>query len=562
MESSTTSNGHGIVARKTPLGNNYFDTHKVNKEDAGLRFDTLQVHAGHKPDSHTHSRAVPIYATASYVFTDSEHAKRVCTTTEAGYVYSRVANPTVEVFEKRAACLEGGTAAVASASGQAAIFNTIICLAGAGDNIVASINLYGGTYSLFKTLLPRLGITVKWAKKETVEEFSKYIDDNTKMIFVESIGNPRCSIPDLRGLANVAHENGIPFVVDNTFGACGIFCRPKEHGADIIIHSATKWMGGHGTTIGGVTIDCGTFDWGKSAARFPQFTKEDGPLSYSYWKVFGNVAFAIALRINISMEVGSILSPFAAQQLLIGMETLSLRCERHATNTMAVARFLQKHPRVAWINYPGLEDNEFHENAKKYLQNGYGGVLSFGPKGGDVTSKLFINSFKIISQMTNVGDSKTMATHPWNSTHVIMSEANRREAGISPEFIRFSVGTEDIRDIIGDLSQALDNIPAELLLECNGLATGISSIADENSSLLHDDLQTKESRHTQAYSHGIVLHSNATVNGYGIKQPDGAEFQESSNPGLGSEEMTVYPIRIKEEPTSMPASRENTEGNW
>ncbi|KAK1473865.1 O-acetylhomoserine (thiol)-lyase [Colletotrichum tamarilloi] len=446
-----------------PEGHDAFQPYKVEKFDDGLRYDTLQVHGGHRPDIETHARAVPIYNSVSFIFTDSEHAKRVCATQEAGYFYSRVSNPTVAVFEKRAAALEGGTAAVATASGQAAIFNTIIGLAGAGDNVVASINLYGGTYSLFKTLLPRLGITVKWAKQETREEFARHIDENTKLLFVESIGNPRCSIPDLQGLADVAHENHVPFVVDNTFGACGTWCRPIEFGADIILHSATKWMGGHGTTVGGVIIDCGTFDWGAAGHRFPRMIMKDGPMSFSYWKAFGNISFAMAMRIDILMEVGSILSPASAQQLLIGMETLSLRCERHTKNTMAVAQFLESHPRIAWVNYPGLEKNQYHGNAKKYLRNGYGGVLSFGPKGGDVASKMLMNFVKVISHQTNVGDSKTLATHPWNSTHVIMSEKDRREAGITPAFIRFSVGTEDVRDIIEDLDQALARLPDDIV---------------------------------------------------------------------------------------------------
>ncbi|KAF9870658.1 o-acetylhomoserine -lyase [Colletotrichum karsti] len=440
-----------------------FQPYKIEKYDDGLRYDTLQVHGGHRPDKETHARAVPIYNSVSFIFTDSNHAKRVCAMEGAGYFYSRISNPTVAVFEKRAAALEGGTAAVATASGQAAIFNTIICLAGAGDNVVASINLYGGTYSLFKTLLPRLGISVKWAKKETREEFAKHIDDKTKMIFVESIGNPRCSIPDMRDLADLAHENNVPFVVDNTFGACGVWCKPIDFGADIILHSATKWMGGHGTTVGGVIIDCGTFDWGKAGERFPRMIKKEGPMSFSYWKAFGTITFAMAMRIDILMEVGSTLAPASAQQLLIGMETLSLRCEKHAKNTIEIARFLEAHPRVAWVNYPGLEKNQYHQNAKKYLKNGYGGVLAFGPKGGDVASKMLMNYVRVISHQTNVGDSKTLATHPWNSTHVIMPEKDRREAGITPAFIRFSVGTEDVRDIIEDLDQALAKLPDDIV---------------------------------------------------------------------------------------------------
>ncbi|CAN9468831.1 unnamed protein product [Alternaria alternata] len=363
---------NGITLSQLPENHDPLQPYKIDKFDDGLRYDTLQIHGGHRPDKETHARAVPIYNSVSFVFTDSNHAKRICSTEEGGYFYSRISNPTVAVFEKRAAALEGGTAAVATSSGQAAIFNTIICLAGAGDNIIASINLYGGTYSLFKTLLPRLGITVKWAKRETREEFEQYIDDKTKMIFVETIGNPRCSIPDLQDLGDLAHENNIPFVVDNTFGACGTWCRPIDFGANIIVHSATKWMGGHGTTLGGVIIDCGTFDW-------------------------------------------------------------------------------------------GLEGNIYHENAKRYLKNGFGGVLAFGPKGGEVASKMLMNYVKVVSHQTNVGDAKTLATHPWNSTHVIMSEKDRREAGITPAFIRFSVGIEDVQDIIDDLDQALAKLPEDLL---------------------------------------------------------------------------------------------------
>ncbi|CAN9394573.1 unnamed protein product [Alternaria alternata] len=419
---------NGITLSQLPENHDPLQPYKIDKFDDGLRYDTLQIHGGHRPDKETHARAVPIY-----------NSVRVDTST----VESPTTQPTVAVFEKRAAALEGGTAAVATSSGQAAIFNTIICLAGAGDNIIASINLYGGTYSLFKTLLPRLGITVKWAKRETREEFEQYIDDKTKMIFVETIGNPRCSIPDLQDLGDLAHENNIPFVVDNTFGACGTWCRPIDFGANIIVHSATKWMGGHGTTLGGVIIDCGTFDWGKAIHRFPRLSNKDGPMSFSYWKSFGNICFAMAMRIDILMEVGSMLAPASAQQLLIGMETLSIR--------------------IAWVNYPGLEGNIYHENAKRYLKNGFGGVLAFGPKGGEVASKMLMNYVKVVSHQTNVGDAKTLATHPWNSTHVIMSEKDRREAGITPAFIRFSVGIEDVQDIIDDLDQALAKLPEDLL---------------------------------------------------------------------------------------------------
>ncbi|KAJ5237240.1 hypothetical protein N7489_007331, partial [Penicillium chrysogenum] len=404
-----------------------FATWKVDSTDKGRKFGTLQVHAGHKPDSATKSRAVPIYATA----------------------------PTVEVFERRAAALEGGTAAVATASGQSAVFQTIIALAGSGDNIISSRNLYGGSYSMFKTLLPRLGIKVRWASSDKPEEIAGYIDEKTKMVFVETIGNPRCSVPDLQGIADVAHRQGVPFVVDNTFGACGAFCRATDHGADIVVHSATKWIGGHGTSVGGVIIDSGQFDWGQSAARFPQLIEESGPLNFSYWRTFGNCAFAMALRINVVMEVGSVLGPFAAQQLLLGLETLNLRYEKIGSNALKIARFLESDPRVAWVNYPGLENSEYYGLAKRYLVGGFGGVISFGVAGGARTSDILIDRLRIISNMTNVGDSKTMITHPWSSTHVIMSEEDRIGAGITEEMFRLSVGTEDVEDLIHDFDQAL-----------------------------------------------------------------------------------------------------------
>ncbi|KAF4461592.1 O-acetylhomoserine (Thiol)-lyase [Fusarium albosuccineum] len=520
------TNGNGATHANGTNGNfanglvhDPLQPYKTERFDDGFRYDTIQIHGGHRPDKETHARAVPIYNSVSFVFTDSEHAKGICSMKEGGFFYSRISNPTVAVFEKRSAALEGGTAAVATASGQAAIFNTIICLAGAGDNIVASINLYGGTYSLSKTLLPRLGITVKWATRETPEEFGKYIDDKTKLLFVETIGNPRCSVPDLQGLGDLAHANRLPFVVDNTFGACGTWCRPIDFGADIIVHSATKWMGGHGTVVGGVIVDCGTFNWGEAGDRFPKMLQKDGPMSFSYWKAFGNIAFAMAMRLDILMEVGSALNPASAQQLLIGMETLSLRCERHATNTMAVARFLEAHPRVAWVNYPGLGNNQYHENANKYLKGGYGGVLAFGPKGGDVASKMLLNFVKIISHQTNVGDSKTLATHPWNSTHVIMSEKDRREAGITPAFIRFSVGTEDVRDIIEDLDQALAKLPDDLVAE-------------------HDEkLEAKISETAEKLANGVTA-------------PNGIEYKDAdvnisrSNVPLSRQTMTAKPEEV------------------
>ncbi|KAK2038749.1 O-acetylhomoserine/O-acetylserine sulfhydrylase [Colletotrichum somersetense] len=432
--------------------------------ESGRAFDTRQIHAGAKPDPTTKSRAVPIYATASYVFTDSEHARRVCSNEEAGYVYSRIANPTVEVLEKRIAALEGGTAAVACASGQSAVFQTIMCLAHSGDNIVASTALYGGSYSLFKTLLPRMGVSVRWVSSDDAEAYRPLIDDKTKLVFVETVGNPRVSIPDLQAIANVAHEHHVPFVVDNTFGAGGFWCPVVAFGADIVVHSATKWLGGHGTTVGGVIVDSGRFDWQKAGARFPHLTQtSDGPMAFSFAGNFGSVAFAMALRIEVVMEVGSVLNPFAAQQILLGMETLSLRCDRIAANALRIASFLAEHDRTQWISYPGLPTDKYHERANKYLRRGYGGVLSFGVKGGTVGSKAFVDALRLISNMTNVGDCKTMATHPWSSTHAIMTEQDRLNAGITEDLIRLSVGTEDVDDIINDIRRGLEAITDEAI---------------------------------------------------------------------------------------------------
>ncbi|KAJ6134166.1 Cys/Met metabolism PLP-dependent enzyme-domain-containing protein [Penicillium sp. IBT 18751x] len=433
-----------------------FQPFKVEDADKKPGYNTRQVHAGARPDPTTKARAVPIYATASFVFTDSDHARRVCSNEEAGYVYSRIANPTVEVLEKRVAALEGGSAAVACASGQSAVFQAILCLAHTGDNIISSINLYGGSYSLFNTILPRMGITVQWVSGDDPESYRGLINERTKLVFVETIGNPRISIPDLRAIADIAHDAGVPFVVDNTFGASGYWCPVIEHGADIVVHSATKWLGGHGTTVGGVIVDSGRFDW------------VGGPMAFSYWSNFGSVAFAMALRIEVVMEVGSVMNPFAAQQILLGIETLTLRCDRIASNALAIAQFMSSHSLVDWIDYPGLPNNKYHKLAVKYLKRGYGGVLSFGVKGGKVGSRAFVDNVRIVSNMTNVGDCKTMATHPWSSTHSIMSEEDRRKAGITEDLIRLSVGTEDIEDLLQDLRQALEAVEASVKVEVNG----------------------------------------------------------------------------------------------
>ncbi|KAL6232888.1 OAH sulfhydrylase [Aspergillus navahoensis] len=424
-------------------------------DPAQQRFETLQLHAGQEPDPVTNSRAVPIYATTSYTFNDSAHGARLFGLKESGNIYSRIMNPTVDVFEKRVAALEGGVAAVAASSGQAAQFMAISALAHAGDNIVSTSNLYGGTYNQFKVLFPRLGITTKFVQGDKAEDIAAAIDDRTKAVYVETIGNPRYNVPDFEAIAKVTNEKGVPLVVDNTFGAGGYFVRPIEHGADIVVHSATKWIGGHGTTIGGVVVDSGKFDWGKNAARFPQFTQpSEGYHGLNFWETFGPIAFAIRVRVEILRDLGSALNPFAAQQLILGLETLSLRAERHAANALALANWLKKKEHVNWVSYPGLEEHPSHELAKKYLKRGFGGVLSFGVKGEAAVGSQVVDNFKLISNLANVGDSKTLAIHPWSTTHEQLTDQERLDSGVTEDAIRISVGTEHIDDIIADFEQS------------------------------------------------------------------------------------------------------------
>ncbi|KXT12421.1 hypothetical protein AC579_10276 [Pseudocercospora musae] len=424
------------------------------------KFETLQLHAGQEPDPTTKSRAVPIYATTSYTFNDSAHGARLFGLKEFGNIYSRIMNPTVDVFEKRIAALEGGVAALAASSGQAAQFMTIAALAHAGDNIISTSNLYGGTYNQFKVFMPRLGINTRFVNGDDPAEFEKLIDDKTKAVYVESIGNPRYNIPDFEGIVKVAHDAGIPVVVDNTFGAGGYFIRPIDHGADIVVHSATKWIGGHGTTIGGVVVDAGKFDWGTPEARkrFPQMSEpSDGYHGLKFWDTFGPITFIIRLRVEILRDLGSALNPFAAQQLLLGIETLSLRAERHAENALKLAKWLESNENVAWVSYPGLESHKSHQLAKKYLPRGYGGVLSFGVKGGGVAGSQVVDGFKLISNLANVGDSKTLAIHPWTTTHEQLSDEEKISSGVTEDLIRISVGTEHIDDIIADFTQSFAN---------------------------------------------------------------------------------------------------------
>ena len=425
------------------------------------KFETLQLHAGQVVDKTTNSRAVPIYQTTSYVFNDADHAGRLFGLQEFGNIYSRIMNPTVAVFEERIAALEGGVAALGVSSGQAAQFIALSTIAQTGENIVSSSLLYGGTYNQFKVTFPRLGINVKFADGDSPEALGRLIDKKTKALYVETIGNPRLNVPDFEALAKLAHSHGIPFVVDNTFGQGGYLSNPISHGADIVVHSATKWIGGHGTSIGGVIVDSGKFDWGNG--KFPIFT-EPSPSYHNlnFWDVFGskgqfgNIAFIIRARVEQLRDLGPALSPFNAFLLLQGIETLSLRGERHNANALAIARFLEGHKLVDWVWYPGLESHPYHTNAKKYLREGqFGGVLAFGVKGGVKAGRKLIDSVKLASLLANVGDAKTLIIHPASTTHQQLSEAEQKSSGVLPELVRVSVGLEHIDDIIADFDQAL-----------------------------------------------------------------------------------------------------------
>jgi OAH/OAS sulfhydrylase len=431
------------------------------------RFETLQVHAGQEPAPGTNARAVPIYQTSSYTFNDADHGARLFALKEFGNIHTRITNPTTDVFEKRIAALEGGVAAVATASGPAAQFIALTTIAQAGDHIVATSFLYGGTYNQFKVTLPRLGIDVTFVASDDPQEFRRAIRPNTKALFVETIGNPRFNIPDFEALAKVAHEAGIPLIVDNTFGAGGYVARPIDHGADIVVASATKWIGGHGTSIGGVIVDAGRFDWGNG--RFPLFTDPaPGYHGLNFWETFGpnspfgNVAFAIRARVEGLRDIGASLSPFNAFLLLQGVETLSLRVQRHVDNALALARWLQSHAEVAWVDYPGLEEHPYHELAKRYLRHGFGAVLTFGVRGGFHAARRFIDNVKLASHLENVGDAKTLVIHPTSTTHQQLSEAEQLSAGVKPDLVRVSVGIEHIDDIKEDFDLALKRARLEV----------------------------------------------------------------------------------------------------
>jgi OAH/OAS sulfhydrylase len=431
--------------------------------DPSYHFETLQVHAGQDPAPGTYARAVPIYQTTSYTFEDSDHAARLFGLQEFGNIYTRIMNPTTDVFERRVAALEGGVAGVATASGQAAQLLTFTTLLEAGDHIVSTSYLYGGTYNQFKVAFPRLGFDVSFVDGDDPADFEAAITERTKALYLETIGNPKYNVPDLEALADVAHRHGIPLVVDNTFGAAGYLCRPIEWGADIVVESATKWIGGHGTSIGGVIVDGGRFDWRNG--KFPIFTEPaPGYHGLVFTDVFnpeselGNIAFAIRARVEGLRDLGAALSPFNAFLFLQGLETLSLRVQRHADNALALARWLAQHPSVTWVSYPGLESHPYHANALKYLQHGFGGVLSFGIGGGYEAGKRFIDRTVLASHLANVGDAKTLVIHPASTTHQQLSEDEQRAAGVTPDLVRVSVGIEHIDDIIADIDGALRSV--------------------------------------------------------------------------------------------------------
>lgn len=422
-------------------------------EERNFKFETVCLHGGQEVDPTTLSRAVPLYQTSSYVFKDTDHAANLFALKEFGNIYTRIMNPTQDTFEKRIAELEGGVGALAVASGQAAITFSILNIAHAGDEVVASSNLYGGTYNLFAHTLPKLGLTVKFVDPDDLDEVRAAITDKTKALYTETIGNPRADVVDLEALAAIAHENGIPLIVDNTF-ATPYLCRPIEFGADIVVHSATKFIGGHGTSIGGVIIDSGNFDWANG--KFPGLTEPDP--SYHgivYTEAVGNLAYIIKARVQLLRDLGAAVSPFNSWLFLQGLETLHLRIERHVENATKVAQYLENHELVSWVNYPGLESNPYYERAQKYLPKGAGSIFTFGIKGGLEEGKKFINSLNLLSHLANVGDAKTLVIHPASTTHQQLTEEQQVSAGVSPDMIRLSIGIESVDDIIADLEQAL-----------------------------------------------------------------------------------------------------------
>lgn len=431
--------------------------------DQPWKLATLCLHGGQVPDPTTNSRAVPLYQTTSYVFNDSDHAARLFGLQEFGNIYTRLMNPTTDVLEKRIALLEGGSGALATSSGQAAESLAIMNICQAGQNIVSSTSLYGGTYNLFHYTLPKYGINVKFVDQSNPENFRKAIDKNTKAIFMETIGNPRLDVPDFDAITKIAHENGLPVIVDNTLASPAL-CRPFEHGVDIVIHSCTKFIGGHGTSIGGIIVEKGDFPWGNG--KFPEMTEPDPSYhGLKFLETFGgmNIAYILKARVQLLRDLGPAMSPFNAWMFLQGLETLHLRMKAHSENALAVGRFLESHPKVSWVNYTGLESHPSYKLGKKYLPNGCGAIMGFGIKGATDTQqrengRKLINNVKLFSHLANVGDSKSLIIHPSTTTHQQLSVEEQKASGVTPDFIRLSIGTEDSGDIIADLKQALESV--------------------------------------------------------------------------------------------------------
>lgn len=433
---------------------------------APFRFETLQLHAGQKPDPTTKSRAVPIYQTTSYTFDSADHGANLFALKEFGNIYTRIMNPTTDVFEQRVAALEGGVAALATASGQAAQFLALNNILQAGDNFVSTSFLYGGTYNQFKVSFKRIGIEARIAKGNDPAEFEKLIDSKTKALYLETIGNPEFNVPDFEAIAALAKKYDLPLVVDNTFGAGGYLCQPLKHGANVVVASATKWIGGHGTSIGGIIVDGGNYNWGNG--KFPQFSEpSEGYHGLVFSDVFGennplglpNLAFAIRARTEGLRDFGPAISPFNSFLLLQGLETLSLRVQRTVDNALAIAQWLESHPKVQKVNYPGLESSPYHSLAKKYLRHGFGGVLSFEIKGSKENATTFINNLTLISHLANVGDAKTLIIQPSATTHQQLTDAEQLAAGVTPTLLRLSLGIEHLEDIKEDLQQAFDSLP-------------------------------------------------------------------------------------------------------
>ena len=430
---------------------------------SNYRYETLQLHAGHTPDETTLSRAVPLYQTTSYVFKNSEHGANLFALKEFGNIYTRLMNPTTDVFEQRVAALEGGVAAVATASGHSAQFLALNNILQAGDNFVTSPFLYGGTFNQFKVSFKRLGIEARFAKDDSAEEIEKLIDEKTRAIYIENLGNPNFNVPDWEKVVTVAKKYDLPLVVDNTFGAAGFLSRPITYGANVVVESATKWIGGHGTSIGGIVVDAGNYNWGNG--KYPQFTEpSEGYHGLVFWDVFGadgpfgNIAFAIRLRVEGLRDFGPAISPFNSFLLIQGLETLSLRVQRTVDNALELAKWLEQHPQVEAVNYAGLESSKYHELAKKYLTNGFGGVLTFRLKAGKEAASKFVDTVKLISHLANVGDAKSLIIHPASTTHQQLSDADQIAAGVLPDQLRLSVGIEHIDDLKEDLQQAFEQI--------------------------------------------------------------------------------------------------------